>query len=239
MNKSVNSKVSMNLGSLSSERGFNLIEVLVAMLLISMALFAVCSVLVFSSGTMHAVKKETAVTQSLSALQQLLSSQGDVMSLLARGGKSSEADPANFSVRNSTCTSDIRFAGSAAASNAGRDGLESSLAAWFNNIQAANPDAKIAFSVKVTPTEMRSINGNAFPLGDGSGKVWGPLAVDVIVVESINGSCPQFSSDTASDDELDKISDAVRTEALEGSKGSDAGVDYQKSRIMIDYIEAV
>ena len=53
MKKSLNNKAFVNFSSLSSERGFNLIEVLVAMMLISMALFAICSVLIFSSSTMH------------------------------------------------------------------------------------------------------------------------------------------------------------------------------------------
>ena len=108
MKKSLNNKAFVNFSSLSSERGFNLIEVLVAMMLISMALFAICSVLVFSSSTMHSVRKETSVTQGLGALEQMLSSQNDALVLIARHGNISDAAQQDaFTVYNSSCGSDI------------------------------------------------------------------------------------------------------------------------------------
>ena len=232
MKKSLNHNISLSFSRLASERGFNLIEVLVAMMLISMALFAVCSVLVFSSGTMHSVKKETAVTQALETLQQTLGSQQYALSAIAKKGSSAaDAEPSSFIVSNSGCDSALTTA------TESRDGLETTLQAWFSNIQKANPDAKISFSVNVAPTELRNMTGNALPGAD-AGKIWGPLAVDIVLVESANGTCREFSSGTPSDDELSDISDAIKTEALQGSVTEESGVDYQKSRIMIDYVEA-
>ena len=238
MKKSLNHNISLSFSRLASERGFNLIEVLVAMMLISMARFAVCSVLVFSSGTMHSVKKETAVTQALETLQQTLGSQQYALSAIAKKGSSAaDAEPSSFMVSNSGCDSALKFKGAATTATESRDGLETTLQAWFSNIQKANPDAKISFSVNVAPTELRNMTGNALPGAD-AGKIWGPLAVDIVLVESANGTCREFSSGTPSDDELSDISDAIKTEALQGSVTEESGVDYQKSRIMIDYVEA-
>lgn len=240
MKKSLNNKAFVNFSSLSSERGFNLIEVLVAMMLISMALFAICSVLVFSSSTMHSVRKETSVTQGLGALEQMLSSQNDALVLIARHGNISDAAQQDaFTVYNSSCGSDI----SNSAENQNAYGtaaiteIENVLKTWFNLVQSGNPDAKLAFSVTVTPTELRTLAGNVIP-------GWGPLVVDAVLVQSVNGECPALSNGVVSDTQLNNISAAIKSEALDngssagqgaGGSGNQAGFDYQKSRIVIEY----
>ena len=231
--------------SLSSERGFNLIEVLVAMMLISMALFAICSVLVFSSSTMHSVRKETSVTQGLGALEQMLSSQNDALVLIARHGNISDAAQQDaFTVYNSSCGSDI----SNSAKNQNAYGtaaiaeIKNVLKTWFNLVQSGNPDAKLAFSVTVTPTLLRTLAGNELP--DAPHDSWGPLVVDAVLVQSVNGECPALSNGVVSDTQLDNISAAIKSEALgngssagqgAGGSGNQAGFDYQKSRIVIEY----
>ena len=241
MKKSLNNKAFVNFSSLSSERGFNLIEVLVAMMLISMALFAICSVLVFSSSTMHSVRKETSVTQGLGALEQMLSSQNDALVLIARHGNISDAAQQDaFTVYNSSCGSDI----SNSAENQNAYGtaaiaeIENVLKTWFNLVQSGNPDAKLAFSVTVTPTELRTLAGNVIP------GTWGPLVVDAVLVQSVNGKCPVLSNGVVSDTQLNNISAAIKSEALgngssagqgAGGSGNQAGFDYQKSRIVIEY----
>ena len=245
MKKSLNNKAFVNFSSLSSERGFNLIEVLVAMMLISMALFAICSVLVFSSSTMHSVRKETSVTQGLGALEQMLSSQNDALVLIARHGNISDAAQQDaFTVYNSSCGSDI----SNSAKNQNAYGtaaiaeIKNVLKTWFNLVQSGNPDAKLAFSVTVTPTELRTLAGNVIP--DAPHDSWGPLVVDAVLVQSVNGECPALSNGVVSDTQLDNISAAIKSEALgngssagqgAGGSGNQAGFDYQKSRIVIEY----
>lgn len=245
MKKSLNNKAFVNFSSLSSERGFNLIEVLVAMMLISMALFAICSVLVFSSSTMHSVRKETSVTQGLGALEQMLSSQNDALVLIARHGNISDAAQQDaFTVYNSSCGSDI----SNSAKNQNAYGtaaiaeIENVLRTWFNLVQSGNPDAKLAFSVTVTPTLLRTLAGNELP--DAPHDSWGPLVVDAVLVQSVNGECPELSNGVVSDTQLDDISAAIKSEALgngssagqgAGGSGNQAGFDYQKSRIVIEY----
>lgn len=245
MKKSLNNKAFVNFSSLSSERGFNLIEVLVAMMLISMALFAICSVLVFSSSTMHSVRKETSVTQGLGALEQMLSSQNDALVLIARHGNISDAAQQDaFTVYNSSCGSDI----SNSAKNQNAYGtaaiaeIENVLKTWFNLVQSGNPDAKLAFSVTVTPTLLRTLAGNELP--DAPHDSWGPLVVDAVLVQSVNGECPALSNGVVSDTQLDNISAAIKSEALgngssagqgAGGSGNQAGFDYQKSRIVIEY----
>lgn len=245
MKKSLNNKAFVNFSSLSSERGFNLIEVLVAMMLISMALFAICSVLVFSSSTMHSVRKETSVTQGLGALEQMLSSQNDALVLIARHGNISDAAQQDaFTVYNSSCGSDI----SNSAKNQNAYGtaamaeIENVLRTWFNLVQSGNPDAKLAFSVTVTPTLLRTLAGNELP--DAPHDSWGPLVVDAVLVQSVNGECPALSNGVVSDTQLDNISAAIKSEALgngssagqgAGGSGNQAGFDYQKSRIVIEY----
>lgn len=54
------------------QRGFNLIEVLVAMLLISIVLFSICSLLVYSSGTMGKTRGQTESTVRLYGLAELV-----------------------------------------------------------------------------------------------------------------------------------------------------------------------
>lgn len=245
MKKSLNNKAFVNFSSLSSERGFNLIEVLVAMMLISMALFAICSVLVFSSSTMHSVRKETSVTQGLGALEQMLSSQNDALVLIARHGNISDAAQQDaFTVYNSSCGSDI----SNSAKNQNAYGtaaiteIKNVLKTWFNLVQSGNPDAKLAFSVTVTPTLLRTLAGNELP--DAPHDSWGPLVVDAVLVQSVNGECPALSNGVVSDTQLDNISAAIKSEALgngssagqgAGGSGNQAGFDYQKSRIVIEY----
>lgn len=245
MKKSLNNKAFVNFSSLSSERGFNLIEVLVAMMLISMALFAICSVLVFSSSTMHSVRKETSVTQGLGALEQMLSSQNDALVLIARHGNISDAAQQDaFTVYNSSCGSDI----SNSAKNQNAYGtaaiaeIKNVLKTWFNLVQSGNPDAKLAFSVTVTPTLLRTLAGNELP--DAPHDSWGPLVVDAVLVQSVNGECPELSNGVVSDTQLDDISAAIKSEALgngssagqgAGGSGNQAGFDYQKSRIVIEY----
>ena len=245
MKKSLNNKAFVNFSSLSSERGFNLIEVLVAMMLISMALFAICSVLVFSSSTMHSVRKETSVTQGLGALEQMLSSQNDALVLIARHGNISDAAQQDaFTVYNSSCGSDI----SNSAKNQNAYGtaaiaeIKNVLKTWFNLVQSGNPDAKLAFSVTVTPTLLRTLAGNKLP--DAPHDRWGPLVVDAVLVQSVNGKCPELSNGVVSDTQLDNISAAIKSEALgngssagqgAGGSGNQAGFDYQKSRIVIEY----
>jgi prepilin-type N-terminal cleavage/methylation domain-containing protein len=245
MKKSLNNKAFVNFSSLSSERGFNLIEVLVAMMLISMALFAICSVLVFSSSTMHSVRKETSVTQGLGALEQMLSSQNDALVLIARHGNISDAAQQDaFTVYNSSCGSDI----SNSAKNQNAYGtaaiaeIKNVLKTWFNLVQSGNPDAKLAFSVTVTPTLLRTLAGNELP--DAPHESWGPLVVDAVLVQSVNGECPELSNGVVSDTQLDNISAAIKSEALgngssagqgAGGSGNQAGFDYQKSRIVIEY----
>ena len=245
MKKSLNNKAFVNFSSLSSERGFNLIEVLVAMMLISMALFAICSVLVFSSSTMHSVRKETSVTQGLGALEQMLSSQNDALVLIARHGNISDAAQQDaFTVYNSSCGSDI----SSIAENQNAYGtaaiaeIKNVLKTWFNLVQSGNPDAKLAFSVTVTPTLLRTLAGNELP--DAPHDSWGPLVVDAVLVQSVNGECPALSNGVVSDTQLDNISAAIKSEALgngssagqgAGGSGNQAGFDYQKSRIVIEY----
>lgn len=247
MKKSLNNKAFVNFSSLSSERGFNLIEVLVAMMLISMALFAICSVLVFSSSTMHSVRKETSVTQGLGALEQMLSSQNDALVLIARHGNISDAAQQDaFTVYNSSCGSDI----SDSAKNQNAYGtaaiaeIKNVLKTWFNLVQSGNPDAKLAFSVTVTPTELRTLAGNVIPGTPNYKKAWGPLVVDAVLVQSVNGKCPELSNGVVSDTQLDNISAAIKSEALgngssagqgAGGSGNQAGFDYQKSRIVIEY----
>lgn len=244
MKKSLNNKAFVNFSSLSSERGFNLIEVLVAMMLISMALFAICSVLVFSSSTMHSVRKETSVTQGLGALEQMLSSQNDALVLIARHGNISDAAQQDaFTVYNSSCGSDI----SNSAENQNAYGtaamaeIENVLKTWFNLVQSGNPDAKLAFSVTVTPTLLRTLAGNELPDAPHD---WGPLVVDAVLVQSVNGECPALSNGVVSDTQLNNISAAIKSEALgngssagqgAGGSGNQAGFDYQKSRIVIEY----
>ena len=245
MKKSLNNKAFVNFSSLSSERGFNLIEVLVAMMLISMALFAICSVLVFSSSTMHSVRKETSVTQGLGALEQMLSSQNDALVLIARHGNISDAAQQDaFTVYNSSCGSDI----SNSAKNQNAYGtaaiaeIKNVLKTWFNLVQSGNPDAKLAFSVTVTPTLLRTLAGNELP--DAPHDSWGPLVVDAVLVQSVNGECPALSNGVVSDTQLNNISAAIKSEALgngssagqgAGGSGNQAGFDYQKSRIVIEY----
>lgn len=247
MKKSLNNKAFVNFSSLSSERGFNLIEVLVAMMLISMALFAICSVLVFSSSTMHSVRKETSVTQGLGALEQMLSSQNDALVLIARHGNISDAAQQDaFTVYNSSCGSDI----SNSAKNQNAYGtaaiaeIENVLKTWFNLVQSGNPDAKLAFSVTVTPTELRTLAGNVIPGTPNYKKAWGPLVVDAVLVQSVNGECPALSNGVVSDTQLNNISAAIKSEALDngssagqgaGGSGNQTGFDYQKSRIVIEY----
>ena len=244
MKKSLNNKAFVNFSSLSSERGFNLIEVLVAMMLISMALFAICSVLVFSSSTMHSVRKETSVTQGLGALEQMLSSQNDALVLIARHGNISDAAQQDaFTVYNSSCGSDI----SNSAENQNAYGtaaiaeIKNVLKTWFNLVQSGNPDAKLAFSVTVTPTLLRTLAGNELPDAPHD---WGPLVVDAVLVQSVNGECPALSNGVVSDTQLNNISAAIKSEALgngssagqgAGGSGNQAGFDYQKSRIVIEY----
>lgn len=247
MKKSLNNKAFVNFSSLSSERGFNLIEVLVAMMLISMALFAICSVLVFSSSTMHSVRKETSVTQGLGALEQMLSSQNDALVLVARRGSFSNLmNQKAFAFYNTSCGSDISTTAKSdyAYGTAAADELKEVLKRWFNLVQSGNPDAKLAFSVTVTPTELRTLAGNVIPNTPNYKKAWGPLVVDAVLVQSVNGECPELSNGVVSDTQLDNISAAIKSEALgngssagqgAGGSGNQAGFDYQKSRIVIEY----
>lgn len=54
------------------QQGFNLIEVLVAMMLISIVLFSICSLLVYSSSTMNKTRGQTESTVRLYGLAELI-----------------------------------------------------------------------------------------------------------------------------------------------------------------------
>ena len=89
-----------------------------------------------------------------------------------------------------------------------------------------------------------TLAGNKLPDAPHDRKSWGPLVVDAVLVQSVNGKCPELSNGVVSDTQLDNISAAIKSEALgngspagqgAGGSGNQAGFDYQKSRIVIEY----
>lgn len=220
---------------LKSQRGFNLIEVLVAMMLISIVLFSICSLLVYSSGSMSRTKGQTETTIRLYGLAEL------VNALSAQPPKSNDSQTQHLSpvtnalennengivIRsNSDCTK-IEASGNAQGKF---QNIKETISAWYDNAVQADQGEKVSFYAIISKSDLRNIAGEKFSADDGSAAAAsgaGPYIAEMTIFRMPSGTtyadkfddgCAYIEGDAVTTSGAvaslrDKIADSVKKRA--------------------------
>lgn len=224
---------------LKSQRGFNLIEVLVAMMLISIVLFSICSLLVYSSGSMSRTKGQTETTLRLYGLAEL------VNALSAQPPKSNDSQTQHLSpvtnalennengivIRSNSECKKIEASGNAQGKF---QNIKETISAWYDNAVQADQGEKVSFYAIISKSDLRNIAGQEFSADDGSAAAAsgaGPYIAEMTIFRMPSGTyadefhdgCAYIGGDAVTTSGAvaslrDKIADSVKDRA----KASDA-----------------
>lgn len=215
---------------LKSQRGFNLIEVLVAMMLISIVLFSICSLLVYSSGSMSRTKGQTETTIRLYGLAEL------VNALSAQPPKSNDSQTQHLSpvtnalennengivIRSNSDCKKIEASGNAQGKF---QNIKETISAWYDNAVQADQGEKVSFYAIISKSDLRNIAGQKFSADDGSAAAAsgaGPYIAEMTIFRMPNG-CAYIEGDAVTTSGAvaslrDKIADSVKDRAKASDK---------------------
>ena len=149
------------------QQGFNLIEVLVAMMLISIVLFSICSLLVYSSSTMNKTRGQTESTVRLYGLAELIDTLSGAEIVNTNIVKGAYDSPLKMAIGNSDSIVIHSNDRCTEISDRNRTSdyktLTDSIDTWYKAAVASDPGQKVSFIAIISKSELKNADGNSLP----------------------------------------------------------------------------
>ena len=149
------------------QQGFNLIEVLVAMMLISIVLFSICSLLVYSSSTMNKTRGQTESTVRLYGLAELIDTLSGAEIVNTNIVKGAYDSPLKIAIGNSDSIVIHSNDRCTEISDRNRTSdyktLTDSIDTWYKAAVASDPGQKVSFIAIISKSELKDADGNSLP----------------------------------------------------------------------------